>query len=111
MEGGKPRTVNMLDRFDIDYALCMYCGIVSRYAHLTLCSGPQSMNTRISNSGSLHDKDRLGEWMETVPDFLDYEAGSEQKLERSRGRAIWSLKIFRFLRNCRHFGIEDGDNS
>ena len=24
-EGGKPRQVNMLDRFDIDYALCMYC--------------------------------------------------------------------------------------
>ena len=45
MEGGKPRTVNMLDRFDIDYALCMYCVSVSRYAHLTLCSGPQSMNT------------------------------------------------------------------
>src|SRR5437667_181148 len=26
-EGGRPRTVNALDRFDIDYALCMYCGI------------------------------------------------------------------------------------
>ena len=26
-EGGKPRQVNLLDRFDIDYALCMYCGI------------------------------------------------------------------------------------
>ena len=26
-EGGKERQVNMLDRFDIDYALCMYCGI------------------------------------------------------------------------------------
>ena len=25
--GGKPRTVSVLDRFDIDYALCMYCGI------------------------------------------------------------------------------------
>ena len=25
--GGKPRTVSALDRFDIDYALCMYCGI------------------------------------------------------------------------------------
>src|SRR5260221_13728357 len=25
--GGKPRTVNKLDRFDIDYALCMYWGI------------------------------------------------------------------------------------
>jgi len=26
-EGGRERTVNVLDRFDIDYALCMYCGI------------------------------------------------------------------------------------
>ena len=26
-EGGKPRQKNALDRFDIDYALCMYCGI------------------------------------------------------------------------------------
>ena len=25
--GGKPRSVSNLDRFDIDYALCMYCGI------------------------------------------------------------------------------------
>ena len=25
--GGKPRTVSAVDRFDIDYALCMYCGI------------------------------------------------------------------------------------
>ena len=26
-EGGRPRSVSILDRFDIDYALCMYCGI------------------------------------------------------------------------------------
>ena len=26
-EGGRERTVSVLDRFDIDYALCMYCGI------------------------------------------------------------------------------------
>ncbi|MGH3994308.1 MAG: 4Fe-4S binding protein, partial [Pseudonocardiaceae bacterium] len=26
-EGGRERTVSLLDRFDIDYALCMYCGI------------------------------------------------------------------------------------
>ena len=25
--GGAPRKVNIVDRFDIDYALCMYCGI------------------------------------------------------------------------------------
>ena len=27
-EGGKPRTVNALDRFDIDYALCMYLSLI-----------------------------------------------------------------------------------
>ena len=27
----------------------------------------------------LHDKTRLSQWMETVPDFEDYEAGSEAK--------------------------------
>src|SRR5437773_1876417 len=26
-EGGRPRTRNALDRFAIDFALCMYCGI------------------------------------------------------------------------------------
>jgi NADH-quinone oxidoreductase subunit I len=26
-EGGRARTRNMLDRFAIDFALCMYCGI------------------------------------------------------------------------------------
>ena len=26
-EGGKPRQKNELDRFDIDFSLCMYCGI------------------------------------------------------------------------------------
>ena len=25
--GGKPRQVNALDRFDIDFGLCMFCGI------------------------------------------------------------------------------------
>ena len=25
--GGRPRTVNVLDTFDVDYATCMYCGI------------------------------------------------------------------------------------
>ena len=32
--------VNKLDRFDIDYALCMYCGICTRSARSTRCSEP-----------------------------------------------------------------------
>ena len=82
-EGGKPRTVNMLDRFDIDYALCMYCGIcveVCPFDALFWTPEYEYSESRIADL--LHDKDRLGEWMETVPDFLDYEAGSEQKVRK-----------------------------
>ena len=82
-EGGKPRTVNMLDRFDIDYALCMYCGIcvdVCPFDALFWTPEYEYSEPRIADL--LHDKDRLGEWMETVPDFLDYEAGSEQKVRK-----------------------------
>ena len=82
-EGGKPRTVNMLDRFDIDYALCMYCGIcveVCPFDALFWTPEYEYSESRIADL--LHDKDRLGEWMETVPDFLEYEAGSEQKVRK-----------------------------
>lgn len=27
VEGTRPRTMNLLDRFEINWALCMYCGI------------------------------------------------------------------------------------
>ena len=30
----------------------------------------------------LHDKSRLAEWMETVPEFEPYEAGSEAKVKK-----------------------------
>lgn len=81
--GGKPRTVNMVDRFDIDYALCMYCGIcvdVCPFDALFWTPEYEYSEPRIADL--LHDKDRLGEWMDTVPDFLDYEAGSEQKVRK-----------------------------
>ena len=38
--------------------------------------------TKSHISQLLHDKSRLGEWMETVPDFEAYEAGSEQKVKK-----------------------------
>jgi NADH-quinone oxidoreductase subunit I len=81
--GGKPRTVNMIDRFDIDYALCMYCGIcvdVCPFDALFWTPEYEYSEPRIADL--LHDKDRLGEWMDTVPDFLEYEAGSEQKVRK-----------------------------
>jgi NADH-quinone oxidoreductase subunit I len=78
--GGKPRQVNRLDRFDIDYALCMYCGIcveVCPFDALFWSPEYEYSETRIADL--LHDKERLGEWMHTVPENLPYEAGSDMK--------------------------------
>jgi NADH-quinone oxidoreductase subunit I len=82
-EGGKPRTVQVLDRFDIDYSLCMYCGICVEVCPFdALFWSPEYEYSEFRIADMLHDKDRLGEWMETVPDHLPYEKGSEQKVKK-----------------------------
>jgi NADH-quinone oxidoreductase subunit I len=79
-EGGKPRTVNALDRFDINYALCMYCGICVEVCPFdALFWTPEYEYSESSIADLLHDKDRLGEWMVTVPDPPALEAGAVKK--------------------------------
>ncbi len=75
-EGGKPRSVNKLDRFDIDYSLCMYCGICVEVCPFeALFWSPEYEYSEVNIADLLHDKSRLDQWMETVPDFEPYEAG------------------------------------
>jgi NADH-quinone oxidoreductase subunit I len=82
-EGGKPRTVQKLDRFDIDYSLCMYCGICVEVCPFdALFWSPEFEYSEPRISELLHDKAKLGEWFETVPDYLPYEAGSEVKTKK-----------------------------
>lgn len=81
--GGKPRQVNALDRFDIDFALCMYCGICVEVCPFdALFWSPEFEFSEMRLADMLHDKERLGDWMETVPEFPAYEAGSEQKVRK-----------------------------
>ena len=73
----------MLDRFDIDYALCMYCGICVEVCPFdALFWTPEYEYSEPRVADLLHDKDRLGERMDTVADFLDYEPGSEQTVRK-----------------------------
>jgi NADH-quinone oxidoreductase subunit I len=79
--GGKPRQVNELDRFDIDYSLCMYCGICVEVCPFeAIYWSPEFEYSEVRIADLLHDKDRLGEWFETVPEFEPYEAGSTAKV-------------------------------
>ena len=60
--GGRPqRTVNALDRFDIDYALCMYCGICVEVCPFdALFWSPEYEYSEPRIADLLHDKDKLG---------------------------------------------------
>lgn len=81
--GGKERTVSALDRFDIDYSLCMYCGICVEVCPFdALFWSPEFEYSEPRIADLLHDEARLNEWMETVPDFEPYEAGSEAKVRK-----------------------------
>jgi NADH-quinone oxidoreductase subunit I len=78
--GGRARSAKILDRFAIDYALCMYCGIcveVCPFDALFWSPEFEYSESRIANL--LHDKDRLGEWMATVPEPEPLEQGAEVK--------------------------------
>ncbi len=66
--GGRVRVRATLDRFDIDYALCMYCGIcveVCPFDALFWSPDYEYSETRMGHL--LHDKDKLTEWLATVP--------------------------------------------
>jgi NADH-quinone oxidoreductase subunit I len=82
-EGGKPRQKNALDRFDIDFSLCMYCGICVEVCPFdALFWSPEFEFSEPHIADLLHDKERLGDWFETVPDFEAYEAGAEVKAKK-----------------------------
>ena len=67
-EGGRPRSVSVLDRFDIDYALCMYCGIcVEACPYDALFWSPEFSYAETDIAALIHEQGRLREWMWTVP--------------------------------------------
>jgi NADH-quinone oxidoreductase subunit I len=78
--GGKPRTVAKLDRFDIDYALCMYCGICVEVCPFdAIFWSPEYEYSEPRIADLLHDKEKLGLWMETVPEAPELEVGADKK--------------------------------
>jgi NADH-quinone oxidoreductase subunit I len=79
-EGGRERSVSVLDRFDIDYALCMYCGICVEVCPFdALFWSPEYEYSEWSISKLLHDKQTLGQWMEGVSEPEPLEVGAETK--------------------------------
>ncbi len=67
-EGGRARTRNVLDRFAIDFSLCMYCGICVEVCPFdALWWSPEFEYSEYNMEGLLHEMEKLREWADTVP--------------------------------------------
>ncbi|MEU0518240.1 4Fe-4S binding protein [Streptosporangium sp. NPDC006007] len=81
-EGGRPRARNMLDRFAIDFSLCMYCGICIEVCPFdALFWSPEFEYAEGDIRNLLHEKDRLTEWARTVPPPPAHEPGADPPKE------------------------------
>src|SRR6266542_1401469 len=61
--GGRARSVKVLDRFAIDYALCMYCGICVEVCPFdALFWAPDFEYAEYDILDMTHEKERLEEW-------------------------------------------------
>jgi len=81
-EGGRSRTRNVLDRFDIDFSLCMYCGICVEVCPVdALWWSPEFEYSEYSIDTLLHEMGRLREWADTVPAPPMLDEGSDAPVE------------------------------
>jgi NADH-quinone oxidoreductase subunit I len=80
--GGRARQRNVLDRFAIDFSLCMYCGIcIEACPFDALHWSPEFEYAELDIHDLLHEKDRLGAWMATVPPPPALDPGSPEPAE------------------------------
>ncbi len=81
-EGGKDRSINVLDTFDIDYSICMYCSICIEVCPFdALHWSPEFAYAEGDITDLTHDMNRLREWMWTVPAPPALDAGAETSKE------------------------------
>ena len=67
-EGGRERQRNVLTRFAIDFSLCMYCSICIEVCPFdALFWSPEFEYAEFDIRNMTHEKDRLRDWVATVP--------------------------------------------
>ncbi|ANB07951.1 NADH-quinone oxidoreductase subunit I [Streptomyces ambofaciens] len=85
--GGRDRSRNVLDRFAIDFSLCMYCGICIEVCPFdALFWSPEFEYSETDIRDLTHERDKLREWMWTVPAPPALDPGAEEPKELTAAR-------------------------
>src|SRR4029450_7957719 len=86
-EGGRARTRNVLDRFAIDFALCMYCGICLEVCPFdALYWSPEFEYAEHQIERLTHEMDTLRTWAYSVPAPDPWEEGAVEPREVESAR-------------------------
>jgi NADH-quinone oxidoreductase subunit I len=88
--GGRDKTRNVLDRFAVDFSICMYCSICIEVCPFDALHWSPEFDYAETDIGALtHEKDRLRGWMWTVPEppALDAHGEPAKELEAARKAA------------------------
>ncbi|MFJ9808222.1 NuoI/complex I 23 kDa subunit family protein [Streptomyces sp. NPDC101158] len=85
--GGRERSRNVLDRFAIDFSLCMYCGICIEVCPFdALFWSPEFEYAETDIHELTHERDKLREWMWTVPEPPALDPRAEEPKEFAAAR-------------------------
>lgn len=67
-ERGRPRVLHVLDRFAIDFGLCMWCGICIEVCPFDALFWSPEFEYAASDAVALvHERDQLRHWLDTAP--------------------------------------------
>ena len=81
-QGGRPTVTHVLDRFAIDFSLCMYCGICIEVCPFdALFWSPELVPPTADLAGLTAEREQLREWMWRVPPPLPLDPGAEPAKE------------------------------
>jgi NADH-quinone oxidoreductase subunit I len=79
----RPRVRNVLDRFAIDWSLCMYCGICVEVCPFdALFWTPEHDYPADEPKALVHEREQLREWMWSVPPPPPLDPAAEPAKER-----------------------------
>jgi NADH-quinone oxidoreductase subunit I len=84
----RSRQRNVLDRFAIDFSLCMYCGICIEVCPFdALYWSPEYAYATVDIRELTHERERLREWMGTVPPPPVHDPNGEPSKEEQSAAA------------------------
>ena len=106
----RARTRNVLDRFAIDFSLCMYCGICIEVCPFDALEwSPEFEYAEYDIREMLHEKPRLGQWVESVPPPVALDDAAEDPKEISLAQKAAAKKQAALDAAAQQEGTADGD--